>query len=148
MKLARIAMTMLLAASAAFASDHLTQIRDQAGKLSQEFRDIGAMVKNRNFNTAEVQNRVNVIDADIEGLKRLAGEFETANPSLVTTGNKDWKLAKDLIHLIDIFHEQKAEILKGDPKKQRSLLRGHAQGLAKRAFMLQETSSRLLRTGV
>lgn len=147
MKLTQLAVTAALAASAAFASDHLAQMRDQAGKLGRAFRDIGVMVEKKNFNTEEVQNRVNMVDADIESLKRLASEFEGANPSLAANSNKDWKLAKDLVHLIDIFHEQKSEILRGDPKKQRSLLRGHAKGLARRAFMLQETSDRLLRAG-
>ena len=146
MKFTQLAIATVLAASAAFANEHLTQIRDQAGKLAKEFRNIGVMVENKNFNTVEVQNRVNAIDADIESLKKSAAEFEAANHSLTANGDKDWKLSKDIIHLIDVFHEQKSQMLSGDPKKMRSLIRSQAEGLAKRASMLQETSNRLLRT--
>ena len=146
MKLTQLAITTVLAASAAFANEHLTQIRDQAGKLGQEFRDIGVTVKNKNFNIVDVQNRVNAIDADIESLKKSAAEFEAAKHSLTANGDKDWKLSKDIIHLIDIFHEQKSQMLSGEPKKMRSLIQAQAEGLAKRASKLQETSNRLLRT--
>ena len=146
MKLTQLAITTVLAASAAFANEHLTQIRDQAGKLGQEFRDIHVTVKNKNFNTVEVQNRVNAIDADIESLKKSAAAFEAAKHSLTANGDKDWKLSKDIIHLIDVFHEQKSQLLSGDPKKMRSMIRAQVDGLAKRASMLQETSNRLLRT--
>ena len=146
MKLTQLAITTVLAASAAFANDNLTQIRDQAGKLSQEFRDIGVTLKNKNFNTVEVQNRVNAIDAGIESLKKSTVEFEAAKHSLTANGDKDWKLSKDIIHLIDIFHEQKSQLLSGDPQKMRSQIRDQADGLAKRASMLQETSNRLLQT--
>ena len=146
MKFTQLAIATVLAASATFANEHLTQIRDQAGKLGQEFRDIGVTVKNKNFNTVEVQNRVNAIDTDIESLKKSAAEFEAANHSLTANGDKDWKLSKDIIHLIDVFHERKSQMLSGDPKKMRSLIRAQAEGLVKRASTLQETSNRLLRT--
>jgi septal ring factor EnvC (AmiA/AmiB activator) len=143
MTLTTLTLTLALTAPAALANDHLTQIRDHAGKLGQEFQTIRQAVKAKNYDTADVQSRVAAAEANINKLKELVAEFEAANPSVASAENKDWKKTKDLVHLIGIFHEQKAGILNSDPKN-RALLRAHADALAKRAFLLQETSSNLL----
>jgi hypothetical protein len=56
----------------------------------------------------------------------------------------DWALVKEKVQLLAIFHQAKTELMaNGDLRKQRTLLRAHADGMAKRAQMLQKTASRL-----
>ena len=142
-KMRNLAITLALSAVGAFANDHLTQIRDLAGTLEKEFRGIHVAVKDKNFNTADVRKRVEATDADVEKLKTLAADFETSSPSLAT--GPDWKTTKELVALIGIFHDQKSQLLEGDVTKNRGLLRGQADGLAKRAAMLQESAARMLK---
>ena len=144
MKMIRnLAITLAFTAVGAFANGHLTQIRDLAGTLEKEFRGIHVAVKDKNFNSADVKSRVEATDADVKKLESLVADFEASSPSLAT--GPDWKRTKDIVALIAIFHEQKSQLL-GDMKKNRGTLRVHAEGLSKRAAMLQESASRMLKT--
>ena len=58
MKLTQLFIATALAASTVFANDHLTRIRDRAGRLGKEFQDIQATLKNKQFNVADVQGMV------------------------------------------------------------------------------------------
>lgn len=144
MKFTQLFITTALAASTAFANDHLTQIRDQAGRLGKEFQDIRTTLKDKQFNVPEMQGRVNTIDGNIENLKKLSAQFEEANPSM--TASKDWIQAKEVMLLINMFHEQKSQMLGADAKTMRTQIRAQAQNLAIRALFLEKTSIRLLKT--
>lgn len=144
MKLKKLFITTALAASTVFANDHMIQIRDHAGKLGKEFQDIQATLKNKQFNVADVQRKVETIDGDIESMKKLSAQFEVANPSMTT--NKDWMQAKEVLTLINMFHEQKSQMLTADAKAMRTQIRAQAQNLAIRALFLEKTYIRLLKT--
>lgn len=80
--------------------------------------------------------------AGIEKLRELVVLVETnTNGSLNTP---DWALLKEKVQLLSIFHQAKRDLMAGsDLQKQRALLRAHANGMAKRAQMLQQTASRV-----
>jgi cytochrome c556 len=144
MKLSQLFMITALAASTVFANDHLNQIRDHAGRLGKQFQDIQTKLKDKQFNVAEVKDRVSTIDGDIENLKRLSAQFEEANPSMAAS--KDWRQAKEAMLLISMFHEQKSQLLEADARTMRTEIRAKAQNLAIRAIFLEKTSTRLLKT--
>lgn len=144
MKLSQLFMITALAASTVFANDHLNQIRDHAGRLGKQFQDIQTKLKDKQFNVAEVKDRVSTIDGDIENLKRLSAQFEEANPSMAAS--KDWRQAKEAMLLISMFHEQKSQLLEADARTMRTEIRAKAQNRAIRAIFLEKTSTRLLKT--
>ena len=139
----KLIVTLAFTAIGAFANDHLIQIRDQARGLEQEFRGIHAAAKAKKFDAAEMQARLEATASGVDKLKTLVAGFEAATPHL--TAGADWKKTKDLVTLIDIFHAQKAELLGPDGIKNKGLLKSHADGLARRALVLQESADRLLK---
>ena len=144
MKLTQLFITTALAASTVFANDHLTQIRDHAGRLGKEFLDIQTALKDKQFNVAEMQGRINTIDGDIENLKKLSAQFEEANPS--KRASKDWMQAQEVLTLINMFHERKSQMLGADARSMRTQIQDHAKNLAIRALFLEKTTIRLLKT--
>ena len=142
-KIRNLAIALAFTAVGAFANDHLTQIRDLAGTLENEFRSIHVALKSKTFDSADVKSRVERTDDDVKKLESLAVDFGASSPSLAI--GPDWNRTKDLVALIAIFHEQKSQLL-GDMKKNRGMLRVHAEGLSKRAGMLQASASQMLKT--
>jgi hypothetical protein len=55
----------------------------------------------------------------------------------------DWDLVKTKVELLNIFHTRKADLFNSDLDKNRNLVRALADGIAKRARMLQQTASKL-----
>ncbi len=144
--ISRIATVMVFAASAAFANDHLNQIATHARSLETEFRQLSVVLKSKNFDSGLVQSRLAAADLDIEKLKGLSAEFEQSHPQLGASGQSEWRQTKDLIHLIDLFHGAKSDLMNQNPYKNRSMLKAHADGLAQRAAGLQKVADRLAKT--
>jgi hypothetical protein len=133
-----------LTAAVALANEHLTQIRDHARQLEQDFQNIQSLVKNKNFDTADLQSRLGNTSESVAKLKTLMNEFESSSPHLTNT--HDWKTTKDMATLIEIFHAQKIELASGDTRKNRAMLKSHAEGLAKRAALLHRSADNLAKT--
>ena len=142
MKLTQITMTLVLAASAALANEHVIRIRDQAVQLEKDYRSIGEVVKGKAFDASLVQARFQSAGAGIEKLKQSVTDAEVSGafPAL----DADWVQTKTLIALISVFHDEKGAVLAGEPQKNRGLLKAHSKGLVQRAAMLQKSSGKLL----
>jgi hypothetical protein len=140
-----LALTLALSATAAMANDHLSQIRDHARSLEQEFRGIQMTVKSKDFQPEAVRSRLEAAGAGVEKLKELVAGVESSNSAV--TANPEWKRTKDLVTLLEVFHGRKADLLQGDPRKNRSMLKATAEGLAQRAAMLQKSAGKLLSSG-
>lgn len=143
MKIRNLAMTLALTASAVFANDHLNQIAGTAKELQSDFSRMAQTLKNKNFAAEELKRELEALRGHVDQLKATAEEFEAANPNLTGQHEKDWKMAKELIALVDIFHSQKAELLNDNPAKNRKMLKAQAEGLAKRSTVLRDTALRL-----
>jgi hypothetical protein len=141
----RIALTLAVSATAALANDNLTQIRDHARSLEQEFRGMQTAVKSKNFQADELRGRLEATGAGVQKLKDLVAGVEASSPNVVS--NPEWKRTKDLVQLLDVFHGRKAELLQGDALKNRSMLKVTAQGLAERAVLLQKSADKLMSSG-
>lgn len=140
-----LALTFAMSATAVMANDHLSQIRDHARSLEQEFRGIQTAVKSKDFQPDAVRSRLENTGAGVQKLKELVAGVESSSPNVAA--NPEWQRTKDLVALLDIFHERKAELLGGDVKKNRSLMKATAEGLAMRAAMLEKSAGKLLSSG-
>ena len=121
----KLTMTLAFTAVAAFANDHLMQIRDHARGLEQEFRGMKEIVNSKPFRSVELESRVATTAAGVDKLKGLWADFEASNPHL--TKGEDWKTAKEMVALIDMFHAQKSQLLGPDAHKKRGLLANPAK---------------------
>jgi hypothetical protein len=124
------------------ASTHLADIRAEAARIEREGQSMQQLLKAKQPDAAALQEKLTAAGAGIEKLRELVMTIETqSNGSLNTP---DWALVKEKVQLLAIFHQAKTELMaNGDLRKQRTLLRAHADGMAKRAQMLQKTASRL-----
>ncbi len=132
-----------LTAMNAVANDHLGAIRDHASALHREFRGIEQLAKKKSTPLADLQTRVNGTAERVAQLKKAVTDFESASPHLAS--HPEWKRAKELVGLIDVYHSLKAQLIAGGSVKDRGLFKAHAGGLAKRSSVLLETTDRLVR---
>ena len=131
-------------ATSAFADTRLGEIRTHAGQVQKGSEQVTLLLKAKQPDTQAVQEKIFAMGGDIGNLQRLIVEVTEANPQFVQRGDKDWDLLKQKVQLLAIFHNTKDELMKADDmKKNRSLLRAHAKGLAARASLLQQTAQRL-----
>jgi hypothetical protein len=140
----KLAFTLAFATTAAFASEHLTQAQDYARSLTQEFRAIHQATKAKTFSPADVQNHINTTTETLGKLKATVAEYEAANPA--AANNPEWGKAKQLVTLLEIFHNNKLQLLQGNATKNRSQIGNHAKGLVVRSEMLQQATERMLKT--
>jgi hypothetical protein len=137
-----IALTALtLGVSIAAADTRLNDIRSHAGRVERESSAMAQLLKAKSPDVNQLREKLDVTNADIEKMKALVAEIDSA----ATMGNSaDWQLVKDKVQLLSIFHNAKRDIVSTDQTgKKRAILRAHADGVAKRAAMLQETVNRL-----
>lgn len=139
-----LALTLALTASVAFANDHMTQIAAEARELASDYKKMTVTLKDKNFPERELQEELKAAEAELEKIRGHMREFSAAAPTLTPAQMKDWKLAQDLVELLDLFHGRKAVLLENDnPHKKRSELRAEAQALVTRAVMLADAAGRL-----
>ena len=140
------ALCLTVLATSAFADTRLADIRTHAGQVKKGSEQITLLLKAKQPDGQAIRDGITAMGGNIENLQRLVVEITEANPQFVQRGDKDWDLLKQKVQLLSIFHNTKQELAKADDlKKNRSLLRAHAKGLAMRATLLQETAQRLER---
>ncbi|MBL8294132.1 MAG: hypothetical protein JNN08_19970 [Bryobacterales bacterium] len=118
----------------------LNSIMEHAKNVQMDAQQISTALKSKNFDTNEVKNKIEATQGRINNLKEAVAAYEAANPGAANSEN--WKAVKDRVTLLEIFASRKAELLT-DAQRNRSMLRAHADGIAKRAVSLQETTARL-----
>jgi DNA repair exonuclease SbcCD ATPase subunit len=125
----------------ALANNHLRAISDRARTLQSHAQEINIGLKKKSLTTEDLKAKLDQSAATLDQLKSTLEQLENASPSLATMG-RDWQLLKDKVQLLAIFHDRKSELLT-DVNRNRGMIRAHADGIAKRAAMLQETVNRL-----
>lgn len=140
------AICLTVLATAALADTQLADIRTHASQVEKGSEQVALLLKSKQPDAQAIRDGITAIGGDIENLQRLIAELTEANPQYVQRGDKDWDRLKTQVELLAIFHNTKDELMKADDmRKNRSLLRVHAKGLATRAEVLQETAQRLQR---
>ncbi len=143
--LATIALGLIAAAPAVFANDQLHQIANQAKDLERDYRQMNFNLKSKTVNFEKLRTELNKIDSDIDRLKQLTAEFDASNPGMHAAVEKQWASVKMIVQLIDIYHDNKTELLNGqNPEKNVQMLRIYADGLAKRATLLHQTTAKVI----
>jgi hypothetical protein len=85
------------------------------------------------------------MSADMAALHELIAEFEATNPQFSAAEGAQWKLVKEKVQILEIFHDQKKKLANEDFERNRNLIRAHANGVAMRAERLQRTLAQLMR---
>lgn len=125
-------------------ADSFRAIIGDAANIQKDAEALSRDLKAKNLDPGKIKADIDLLGqhianlrTDVESVESHAAEFNAAQ-------QKDWALIKEKVQLLTIFHERKTELMNsGDFKKNRAMLRAHADGIAKRAQMLQVTASRL-----
>jgi hypothetical protein len=104
---------------------------------------VSAAMKDKKADAGDVQKKIEAMRADVAGLNELVAQFEATNPQFSASEGALWKLVKDKVQLLGIFHDQKSKLASEDFTRHRALIRAHADGVAKRAEMLRRTLTKL-----
>lgn len=130
-----------LGLSTVAANTQLSDIRSHAANVQRQSESMSQLLKAKSPDVSQLREKLDLASADIAKLKTLVAELEGSS---TVAQSRDWQLLKERVQLLDIFHNAKREMVTTDQvAKKRSILRAHADGIAKRAAMLQVTVDRL-----
>ncbi len=142
--LATMAACLVLTSTSAMADTQAFRgIIGVAANIERDAAAISLDLKKKNFDTAKVKADSEALGKDIAALSADVDALDKTIADLGPQQKKNWELVKLKVQLLTIFHGHKSELLNADPTKNRSLIRAHADGLAQRARMLQETANKL-----
>ena len=139
--------TFAFAATAALADTNTYQsIIGDAARIQQDAQAISAQLKGKSPDFATVKTRSADLNKDIQELRSDLDKFEATQPNLTADQKKEWELVKTKAQLLLVFSDAKSDLLNfGDPQQNKNLLKAYADGIVKRAAMLQETAKQLAR---
>jgi hypothetical protein len=132
--------------ASALEKELVDNILSSARNIERDASAVNAVLKNRNFDASEVKNKIGAMEADLNRLRQLVSDFEASNATLSSSDKEAWHKVKMKVQLLEIFHSQKKKLADEDLDKNRSLIRSHAGGVAKRAQLLQQTATKLQRS--
>lgn len=141
----RTLMTAALAATFAFAANntganHAQEIASRAVSIQKDAEWMSKHLKTRQIDRQQLEQHAQSVEENIAKLKELVAGLESDGAAKTDS----LQLVKTKVQLLEIFHGKKKEILtQGDLSKNRGLLRAQADGIAKRAEMLQRTASQM-----
>jgi hypothetical protein len=118
----------------------------EAKKVELEAQDISKELRSRQFDLDKVKGMMSNLTAHIESVNRMVAELEPMQTSMSEQQKAKFEQVKSKAQLLTIFAANKQDMLSGDrPEKNRSLLRAKADGIAKRAELLQQSAMALRR---
>lgn len=139
-------LTLLLAAALAvpaYSDSRFTGIGEDAGKIHLDATQLSRNLKAKVVDESKVKADITALGENILKLRKDVESMDASLDSLTSAQKKDWELIKTKVQLLNIFYDRKTELLAGDFKKNRSMLRVHADGIAKRAALLRETAMKM-----
>ncbi|MFN7924509.1 MAG: hypothetical protein U0Q16_30690 [Bryobacteraceae bacterium] len=131
--------------AAALEKEFVDQMLESARNLERDASVVSLALKSKKADAEDVKKKIDAMSADLGRLHELVAKFESTNPQLSGRDRTDWQLIKDKVKLLEIFHDRKKQLASEDFSRNRTLIRAHADGVAKRAQRLQETARRLQR---
>ena len=146
----KVASCLMLTALCAVALDRqfVDRSMGSAQNIERDANLVYSTIKSRKIDVADVQKKIDAMSADIAALNELVAQFEATNPQLSATEAAQWKLVKEKVQLLEIFHGQKKKLAYEDFGRYRSLIQAHAKGVAQRAEKLQRTLNQLMKAPV
>ncbi len=131
--------------AAALEKEFVDQILQSAQSIERDAGMVDQSLSKKVADSAEVRQKIGDMSTDIAKLQELVKQFESTGASLSERDQADWKLVKDKVQLLEIFHGRKQTLAGEDINKNRSMIRAHARGVALRAQKLQQTAQKLRR---
>lgn len=123
---------------------HVDRLVADAKKAQNEAREIGVLLKAKQPDFSAIQANMAELAAHVAGLKQGVADFEAAYPTLSAKQQAEFDRMKSAVAVLAIFLDNKSEILAGSSAlEQRKLLRAKAEGIAKRAELVQLSAHRL-----
>jgi len=125
-------------------STTLSDISMHAQKVQRSAEEMSALLKSKAVDRTVLEQRMEAVHQDVSRLKDLVATIEASGLELTPSQQLNWQKLKTKVELLQVFANNKKELLeRGDLQKSRSLLRAHADGIAKRAALLQQTAAKL-----
>ncbi len=142
--LATLTMMTLMAVTAGANNVPLGDIVTHAQAVRQEAEQLSTQLKAKQTNRESLEKGMAALEERIGKLKELVASTESAGPQLTPAQKEAWEKMKMKVDLLSVFANNKKEMMaSGDIAKNRSFLKAHADGIAKRAAMLEQTASRM-----
>lgn len=115
-----------------------------AANIQRDAEKLSRDLKQKALDEAKLKEDITALNTNVAKLKQDVTELDGKLTSMSDAQKKEWELVKTKAELLTIFAGRKATLMEsGDFKKNRSMLRAHADGISKRAAMLQQTVNRL-----
>lgn len=115
-----------------------------AANIQRDAEKLSRDLKQKSLDQTQVKQDITSLNADVTKLKQDVTELDGKLGEMSAAQKKEWELVKTKAELLTIFAARKAALMEsGEFQKNRSMLRAHADGIAKRAAMLQQTVNRL-----
>jgi len=127
----------------AYSDTRFSVIGEDAGKIQLDATELSKDLKAKVLDESKVKADIAALGQDIIKLRKDVETIDASLNSLTAEQKKDWELIKTKVQLLNIFYDRKTDLLQGDLKKNRSMLRAHADGIAKRAALLRETAMKM-----
>lgn len=148
-KLTTLILSGFLAVTASANNNNITgaigEINSHALAVQKSAEWISQQLKSKQPDAQQLEQRLATVDENIGKLKDLVAGLEASHPSLTATQQQHWDKMKMKVDLLAVFANVKKDLLsKGELEKNRNLLRAHANGIAKRAVLLQQTAAKVM----
>ncbi|MBC7925565.1 MAG: hypothetical protein H7039_07900 [Bryobacteraceae bacterium] len=122
------------------------QLVTEAKKVQLEAQDISKELKPRGFDLARVQEMMANLERHVTSVDQLVKDLAPHEPQMTSHQKAKYEAVKMKAQLLTVFITNKRNILAGDElSKNRSLLRSKADGIARRAELLQQSAMALRR---
>lgn len=123
----------------------LGEITNHARTLQKEAQTMSQQLKNKQVDKQLLEQKLATVEQNIAKLRELVASVESTNPELTPSQKQNWELIKTKVELLNIFANYKKDLVANDDiQKKRSILRAHANGIARRAALLEQTASKTL----
>lgn len=118
----------------------------EAKKVQVEAQDISRELRARQFDLDKVKGMTGNLTAHVESVNRIVAELESMQSAMTGQQRTTFEQVKVKAQLLTIFATNKQDVVLGNqPEKNRSLLRAKAEGIARRAQLLQQSATALRR---
>jgi chromosome segregation ATPase len=131
-------------AAEANVSSSISSLTESARSARSEAREIRQMLQGKKPDLEQVRVKMDLLSQHAASLRQQVAEMEASASSLNTVQKAEFEKAKTMAELIHIFVMNKSDLLsRTDAHRQISFLRAKADGIEKRAQLLERALTRI-----
>lgn len=117
------------------------QLADEAKKVEQEATAISQTLRPRQFDVEQVKGMLTKLEDHVGSVERMVAGLAAHEGQMTAQQKSKYEAVKMKSDLLGVFTKNKKDLLLGsEPEKNRSMIRAKADGIAKRAGMLQQSA--------